>query len=180
MRGYPKSWQSLLVVPAVVSFLPSAGYATVYLSIGQAQQVIFPGETFTAIPLTLTDEQRSAIKKKSGVPARVKEQRIWRTSSGGYFIVDEVVGKHEFITYAIGLNADGSVKQIEIMDYRETYGYEIRNESWRKQFVGKTSAAELKLDKDIKNIGGATLSCRHITDGVKRVLTLYELFLKNK
>jgi hypothetical protein len=34
--------------------------------------------------------------------------------------VDEVVGKHEFITYAAGLNADGSVKQIEIMDYRET------------------------------------------------------------
>jgi len=26
-------------------------------------------------------------------------------------IVDEVVGKHEFITYAAGLNLDGSVKQ---------------------------------------------------------------------
>lgn len=180
LRGYPKSWQSLLVVPAVVSLLPSAGYATVYLSVDQAQQLIFPGETFTSIPLTLTDGERAAIKKKSGVPARVKEQRIWRTSSGGYFIVDEVLGKHEFITYAIGLNAAGSVKQIEIMDYRETYGYEIRNESWRKQFVGKTSAAELKLDQDIKNIGGATLSCRHITDGVKRVLTMYELFLRNK
>ncbi len=170
----------MLVVPAVISFLPSAGYATVYFSIEQVQQAIFPGETFTLLPLMLTDQERAMIKKKSGVPARVKVQRIWRTSSRGYFIVDEVVGKHEFITYAIGLNPDGSVKQIEIMDYRETYGYEIRNPNWRQQFVGKTSTAEFKLDRDIKNIGGATLSCRHITDGVKRVLTMYELFLKNQ
>jgi Na+-translocating ferredoxin:NAD+ oxidoreductase RnfG subunit len=99
-------------------------------------------------------------------------------SGGGWFIVDEVVGKHEFITYAVGLNANGSVKQIEVMDYRETYGGEIRNENWRTQFVGKTSQSQLKLDKDIKNISGATLSCRHITDGVKRLLAFYEIALK--
>jgi hypothetical protein len=34
----------------------------------------------------------------------------------GGFIVDEVVGKHEFITYPAEINADGSVKQIEIME----------------------------------------------------------------
>jgi FMN-binding protein len=86
--------------------------------------------------------------------------------------------EHEFITYAVGLNANGSVKQIEVMDYRETYGGEIRNENWRGQFVGKTSESPLKLDRDIKNISGATLSCRHITDGVKRLLAFYEIALK--
>jgi Na+-transporting NADH:ubiquinone oxidoreductase subunit NqrC len=64
------------------------------------------------------------------------------------------------------------------MDYRETYGGEIRNEKWRNQFVGKTSNSTLKLDKDIKNISGATLSCRHITDGVKRLLAFYDVALK--
>jgi hypothetical protein len=37
----------------------------------------------------------------------------------------------------------------------------------------------LKLDSDIKNISGATLSCRHITDGVKRLLSFYEIALKH-
>jgi hypothetical protein len=37
----------------------------------------------------------------------------------------------------------------------------------------------IKLNKDIQNIGGATLSCKHLTDGVKRVAVLYELALKN-
>ena len=65
------------------------------------------------------------------------------------------------------------------MDYRETYGGQIRDQKWRAQFVGKTSKSALKLDSDIKNISGATLSCRHITDGVKRLLAFYEIAIKH-
>jgi Na+-translocating ferredoxin:NAD+ oxidoreductase RnfG subunit len=83
------------------------------------------------------------------------------------------------ILCCVGLNADGSVKQIEIMDYRETLGGQIRDQEWRAQFVGKNSRSTLKLDSDIKNISGATLSCRHITDGVKRVVAFYEIVLKH-
>ena len=73
------------------------------------------------------------------------------------------------------MNANGAVKQIEVMDYRENYGSAVRDETWRKQFTGKKPGAKLKLDDDIKNISGATLSCRHITDGVRRLLATYEL-----
>ena len=34
-------------------------------------------------------------------------------------------------------------------------------------------------NQDIQNIGGATLSCKHIADGVKRVAVLHELVLKH-
>jgi Na+-transporting NADH:ubiquinone oxidoreductase subunit NqrC len=64
------------------------------------------------------------------------------------------------------------------MDYRETYGYEIRNAAWRRQFVGKRHGDSLKLDQDIRNITGATLSCRHITDGVKRLLAFHQVALR--
>ena len=93
-------------------------------------------------------------------------------------IIDQVLGKHEDITYAVALTGAGAVRAVEIMEYRETYGGEIRDEKWRRQFVGKTAAAPLKLDADIKNITGATLSCRHVTDGVKRLLETYEIALK--
>ena len=162
----------VLVGPAV------AGYAATYLSVEQAQQTIFPGATMTAADVSLTDEQAKAIEKASGVRVRNREEKVWKVDGGGWLIVDEVLGKHEFITYAVGLNADGSVKQIEVMDYRETYGYEIRNAEWRAQFVGKTSQSKLKLDDDIANVSGATLSCRHITDGVKRLLAFHDVALK--
>ena len=113
---------------------------------------------------------------------RLDTQNVWRAEAAGklvgWLIQDEVLGKHEFIQWVLALNADGSVRQIEILDYRETYGYQIRDAKWRAQFYGKQHGAKLKLDDDIKNISGATLSSRHITDGVKRLLSLYELVLK--
>ncbi len=168
---------SFVALPVATLVAPSA-FAVQYLSVEQAQQAIFPGKKFAAAPVKLTTAQRSAIQKQTRVRVLHDDQQVWRVNGGGWFIVDEVVGKHDFITYAVGLNADGSVKQIEVMVYRETYGYEIRNDKWRAQFVGKTANSTLKLDDDIKNIGGATLSCRHITDGVKRLLAFYEVALR--
>ena len=170
---------AFIALPVSALIAPSA-FAVRYLTVEQAQQAIFPGKSFTAAPVKLSGVQRKAIEQASGVRVLHDEQQVWRVSGGGgWFIVDEVVGKHEFITYAAGLTADGSIKQIEIMDYRETYGGQIRDQKWRAQFVGKTSKSTLKLDSDIKNISGATLSCRHITDGVKRLLAFYEIALKH-
>jgi hypothetical protein len=169
---------ALVALPISALVAPSA-FAVQYLTVDQAQGAIYPGKSFTAALVKLTSVQRKAIEQASGVRVLHDEQHVWRVSGGGWFIVDEVVGKHEFITYAAGLNADGSVKQIEIMDYRETYGGQIRDQKWRAQFVGKNSKSTLKLDSDIKNISGATLSCRHITDGVKRLLAFYDIALKH-
>ena len=167
-----------IAVPALLAGAPGLAWATAYLSLEQAQQVIFPQAKLRESSLMLTPEQRKAVEKVSGVKVRAIEVRAWRAEGGGWFIVDEVIGKHEFITYAVGLNADGSVKQIEVMDYRENYGSEVRKPEWRGQFAGKKHGAKLKLEDDIKNVSGATLSCRHVTEGVKRLLALHELVLK--
>ncbi len=172
-----KSHFAFVALPISALVAPST-FAVQYLTVAQAQQAIFPGKTFTAAPLTLTTTQRKAIEKQSRVRVLHDEQKVWRVSGDGWFIVDEVVGKHEYITYAVGLNAGGAVLGIEIMDYRETYGGEVRNPKWRAQFVGKTKNAPLQLDKDIKNISGATLSSRHITEGVRRLLAVYDIALR--
>ncbi|HUJ10996.1 MAG TPA: FMN-binding protein [Verrucomicrobiae bacterium] len=167
---------------AIIAVAPC--YATVYHTVETAQKACFPEATeFAPADVKLTRQQMRAIEKDSGVRVRLDTQRVWRATKHGeflgWFIVDEVLGKHQFITWALALNIDGSVKSIEVMDYRETYGYEIRNADWRMQFLGKRPGAPLKLDEDIKNISGATLSCRHITDGVKRLLSFYEIVLNH-
>lgn len=142
-----------LVAPAV--------HASVYLSVEQAQQALFPKASFVAENLGL-------------------KQRVWRVPGAGWFIVDQVIGKSELITYALGLDSTGKVRGIEILEYRESHGYEVRNAAWRQQFVGKSAADPVRLDDDIRNISGATLSCRHVTEGVKRLLALYESTLKGR
>ena len=54
----------------------------------------------------------------------------------------------------------------------------MREAKWRAQFTGKTAAAPLKLDADIQNISGATLSSRHVTEGVRRILALHAIALR--
>lgn len=169
------SYRSLALVPAVL--VAPAAHATTYLTVEQAQQLMFPGEKLTPHPVTLDKAQVAAIKAAAGIGPLGRDLHAWKSASGGWLIVDRVVGKHEYITFALALDASGAVRQIEIMDYRESYGDEVRNPRWRAQFTGKRNGAALKLDADIKNISGATLSCRHVTDGVKRLLATYAIVL---
>jgi hypothetical protein len=155
-----------------------SAYAAVYLSIEQAQALMFPGATFQPDTRTLTNEQAKAIERASGVNVRSRQLKLWRVSTGGWFIVDEVVGKHEFIPFALGLDDSGALKAIEILEYREAYGGQIREPDWRKQFIGKQAGSKLQLNKTIRNISGATLSCKHITDGVNHLLATYEIVFK--
>lgn len=171
------NWMRCTLLPILI-MMTSVAYGNTYLSDEQAQKLMFGEAKFSPVSVQLTDATRAVMQDRSSVHEPFKADRIWRTADGSYLIIDEVIGKHEHIKYAVGINADGSVRQIEIMEYTESYGYEVRNESWRKQFIGKTAAAPIKLNKDIDNISGATLSCKHLADGVKRVMTMYDLVLK--
>jgi Na+-translocating ferredoxin:NAD+ oxidoreductase RnfG subunit len=168
-----------LILALAGAVTPIVAHAKIYASVEQAQQAIFPGIALTQKPFVLTPEQQKLLKDASSVSLPFQGNRIWKTANGGWFIIDEVVGKHEMVTYAVGIGADGKITQISVLEYHESYGYEVAEDSWRKQFVGKTAAAPIKLDKDIDNISGATLSCKHLTDGVRRVMTFYDAVLKN-
>ncbi len=168
----------LLLVPvAALIAAPPAAYAAVYMTPEQAQAEMFPGLKLTPDFRTLTDEEIAAIRRDCGVNPLGKELRAWRASNGGWFILDRVVGKHEFITYGVGLDDAGAVKGVEILDYRESYGDQVRGSGWRSQFLGKRHGAALKLGQDIKNISGATMSSKHVTDGVKRLLATHAIVL---
>jgi hypothetical protein len=168
---------SALATSAVLA--PTAAFAVDYLSAEQAAAAIFPtADRFDTKPLALTATQMQQLSAQ-GVSARSANWQVRIARRGaetlGYVVVDSVVGKFELIDYAVGIGADGLVKQIEVLSYRESHGHEVRLPAWRKQFVGKTAASPIHIGDDIANISGATLSCNHITDGVKRIVSVVEM-----
>ena len=174
MRTSRARWALPVGLIAVPAF--HAAYATQYMSVAEAQRAAFADAAeFRAMPAL-----DGTIAASIGAPAWSPE--IWqvRGASGalGWFFVDRVIGKSELITYAVALDAAGAVKSIEILDYRETHGAEVRLAAWRRQFVGKTSQDAVDLNRDIKNISGATLSSRHVTEGVHRLLQVYDHALR--
>ncbi len=153
-----------------------------YLTREQAQQALFPqAERFIDASIELNPAQQDRISKLSGVKQRWNRQQIWRAERAGgllgWFVIDEVVGKHEFVTYAAGLSPEGHVVGIEILTYRETYGFQVRDAQWRAAFRDKTARDRFKLGDDIPLLTGATLSCRNVANGVKRLLALQQVVL---
>ncbi|MFC5474781.1 FMN-binding protein [Paraherbaspirillum soli] len=172
-----------LATLAVATSTACSAFATQYLTVEQAQQVMFPDATaFKDANLQLSVEQMRQVEKLAGEPARSASWRVFAAYKGeaqlGYVVLDDVVGKFELISYAVALNPDASIKQIEILAYRESHGFEIKSPAWRKQFVGKTASSGLSIGDGISSISGATLSCTHVTDGVRRIAAIAQVMLK--
>lgn len=156
-----------------MAILSVTAQATTYMSEADAVKVLYPGLAMTKSLATLSKEDVDFLKEK--VEGRIpKAMTVYRGPKGETVYVDQVLGKHELITYAVALNEAGAVKGLEIIEYRESYGFEVRRPNWRDQFKGKNGQSKLELDEDIKNISGATLSASHITQGVKRILLFHE------
>jgi hypothetical protein len=170
-------WIDRVTVLAPLALLTTSAHATDYLTLLEAQKVLFPDATaFTPHPLSPTTEDLRLIGAHSSAPwsprgwaafvARKDGVRI------GYVVRDAVIGKFQMIEYAVGFRPDGSITEVEILAYHEAYGGEVRTKAWRSQFAGKSADATLEVGRDVKNISGATLSCTHLTEGIKRLSIL--------
>jgi Na+-translocating ferredoxin:NAD+ oxidoreductase RnfG subunit len=165
--------------PAVAICASPFIYAESYMTREQAGEILFPGESMTDKSFDLTKDQMKQISRAAGVRVRSERVNVLQAGKGGWLFFDSVVGKHEFIDYAMGISSDGAVVGVEILEYRETYGHQVKDPKWRAQFAGKTTANPLELDKDIQNISGATLSSNNITKGVRRLLHTWQITIKD-
>jgi Na+-translocating ferredoxin:NAD+ oxidoreductase RnfG subunit len=173
------SFLKIALLTGLLSTTPVVTYAETYLSVDQAQKILCQSMAMKPFDIELTSEQIKAIETSSKTRVSNKKLKASKTSDGGWFIVDQVIGKHENIDIAVAITKDGKVKGIEILTYRETYGDQVRGPKWLAQFFGKDHTEVLKLDKQIQNISGATLSCRHITDGVNRLTHTWNEVLRH-
>jgi FMN-binding domain len=169
----------IVVLPLAAITVCQPVQAMVYLSLEQAQQLMFGSRPLAPLPLVLSAADVGAIEHDSGVKVYPGSLRAWKADDG-FFFVDSVIGKHDLINYAVALSADGKVRQIEILEYREAYGGEVRNARWRAQFIGRHHGDPVQIGRDIQNISGATLSCQHVTDGIRRLLSTYALAIANR
>jgi Na+-translocating ferredoxin:NAD+ oxidoreductase RnfG subunit len=169
----------LAVSALTAAAVPASAFAIDYLSAEQAARLMFPdADTFEARTVTLAAAQLQQLDAQGvrGRSANWRERVAKHAGTTlGFVVTDAVIGKVELIDYAVGIALDGNIKQVEILSYRESHGFEIRLPAWRRQFVGKGSAAPLRVGDDIANISGATLSCNHVTDGVRRIVAVVAL-----
>ena len=155
----------------------------VYLTKKRAFEIAFPGaDKVDREKKWLTDEQKKSIGDLCLQKFKPNRVTFYVGKRGGvpmgYAIIDHEIGKSFPITFMVVLNVDGSVRDVEILVYREPRGWEVRYPSFMDQFTGKNADTDYRI---INSITGATLSVRAMVKGVSRATAAYKvLYLSGK
>ncbi len=160
------------------------GHLEIYFTEEEAAQVMFPdSEKIRKDTLTLTPEQKAFVEEVIGwkFPETTFDVFIGETRGNidGYALIQNTIGKHRPITYMVGVDSTGECSNFEVLVYREARGNEIAKKRFNYQYQGKSVEDPVRINRDIINITGATMSVRSASAGVKRVLVLVnEFYLK--
>jgi len=155
--------------------------ADVYMTEEECIKIMFPkSERVRKDVITLSPDKKKEIEERIGwkFPEESFEVYIGETGSqvDGYALVQNTIGKHKPMTYMVGVDNEGRVSDVELLVFREARGSEVRTKRFNVQYEGKTVLDPVRLNKDIINISGATMSVRSMTAGIKRVLVLVDEF----
>lgn len=162
----------------LLCLIPVAVSAQVYLTKAEALAQYFPGaSSVERKTVFLNDRQVETIQGK----ARVKvESKIVTYYVGmkqkkpiGYAFFDTHIVRTMPETYMVVVAPDGSVNAVEILAFYEPEDY-LPPPRWLEQFRQKTIESDLWLKRGVQNIVGATLSAQALTDGVRKMLAIYE------
>ena len=157
------------------------GYAEVFLTEEDALKLMFPqSERIRKDVLTLSTEKKLHIEERIGWKFPEDSFEVYVGETGkqvdGYALVQNTIGKHKPMTYMVGVDTRGRVSNVELLVFREARGSEVRTKRFNVQYEGKMVLDPVRINKDIINISGATMSVRSLSAGVKRVLVLIDEF----
>ena len=155
--------------------------AEVFMSEEDGVKIILPkSERVRKDVIKLSPEKKAQIEERIGwkFPEQSFEVYIGETGSqiDGYALVQNTIGKHKPMTYMVGIDSKGQVSDVELLVFRESRGSEIRQKRFNAQYEGKTVSDPVRINKDIINFSGATMSVRSMSAGIKRVLVLVDEF----
>lgn len=170
-----------LTATAAVAASAAVASAEVYLSESQALGVILGDRAIVRREQKILDE---ALRKKLENTTHLRfpegSYTFFISTQDGkpskYAIVLNEIGKSEPITFMVGMSPEGKVTEVVIMEFRENRGWEVKEKRFLNQFRGKTARSAIRVDEDIINYAGATLSSKAVARGVKRALLLLDAF----
>ena len=183
----------MIVRISILSYLLSAvlvlsvggrnAWAVELIKAEAALKNIFPEATnFEKKEVVLTEEQVRLIEESAGVSFEKTHSAtliVYRIDASdkiiGYAFEDVVVGKWAPIHYLVGLDLQGAVLQVVVLEYKEIRGRPVAKKRFLNQYKGKTIQDELMLRSDIDGVTGATISSRSMTDGVRKILHIFKL-----
>ena len=87
----------------------------------------------------------------------------------GYLAIAKAPSKFEKFDFFILFNKDYHIYDVQILNYREDWGFEICNKKWLKQFLDVNFNSIISSSNQVQAISGATISVNSIKANVFRI-----------
>lgn len=79
-----------------------------------------------------------------------------------YFCIEQAPSKHDLFEFLVVYSSDIKIQHVNVLVYREDYGYEIKSKRWLKQFSTRDTSK-------VQAISGATISVNSLKKHVERL-----------
>lgn len=145
------------------------------LSREEALALAYPGAAVRAERVFLSDEQRRRASTRAREDISTALVARYLATAGGQPVgrayVDTHVIRTKKETLLISLDANGRVKRIDVTAFLEPGEYRPPA-PWLRQYTDRPLDDQMRLNKAIRPIAGATLTARAIDGAVRRVLAI--------
>lgn len=174
-RRAHSSVQRVALGVACLMLIASVASARSLLTREEALALAYPGAAFAAERLFLTTEQRKRASAAAGVEltsslvARYVATIDGRLAGRAYVDTHTVRTKKQ--TLLVSLDAAGKVKRVDVTAFLEPHEYQAP-QPFLNQYRDRTLTEDLRLQRAIRPIAGATLTAVAATDAVRRVLAI--------
>ncbi len=155
------------------------GHAQVFKTQQQALQEAFPdSDSIERKTLFLTDEQVNQIQRlaKTKLESKIVTYYVEGKADSitGYAFFESNIVRTKPETFIVVLDKKARLKFVEVLAFYEPLDY-LPTSNWFALFTDKILSDKLWPKRDIHNITGATLSVQAITQGVRKMLAIYEV-----
>ncbi len=144
----------------------------------EALSLAFPGAQFARKEHFLTEAQVRRVRELASVSlsspwvVAYEATKEGRPVGVGFFDTHRVRTLNE--TVLVAVSPEGRVNRVEVVVFREPQEY-MAKPAWVQQLNGKKLDPELKLNRSIRPLSGATLTATALTDASRRCLALWQV-----
>jgi Na+-translocating ferredoxin:NAD+ oxidoreductase RnfG subunit len=167
-----------MLLALVLGAGPAAGEVTATKE--QALAAAFPEAEVDKEILYLSEDERQAIEQRARAAVDSRLFTVYRARRAGepvgFAFIDTRTVRSKPATFLVVLSPAGQVRQVRILAWMEPPEYRP-GERWLGQFAERGLSRQLRLGGSVQAMGGATLSSRTLTDGVRRALAVHAVKL---
>lgn len=166
----------IVAVPPVTEAQVNPQKITSSLINESVKAVLGTSQELTWQTLTLTDSTKANVQGRLKAKAVVSDTLYLgtvQTEDGIRYVLPDIApSRSETFSYLLYFDSSKQITGVDVLAYRESYGYEIDYSYFRNQFKGKRKAGNIRFGRTIQNISGATISARSLTNSIHDLMLI--------